>query len=279
MQTHVLPPAVLITLLSILPFSPTSAPADDAVRAQAASLDQISTQGCTTGCTDAGCNSVWAVCPQYGANGGGSGYSRCLRGFPACGLCSYCSTKAYPDHGWALPVRHPFHTTRVQYRYYLPRHWYGDPAARYSTSFPMVYQPTDTTQLGFSYHHVPTWMPNRSLTPPYPHPSSYHDRSCPNRRCSSSTCRYNQPYYEGSMFYSNPACAPGTRSPTTAPAQPAGPTAAPVPPPAPPATPVAGIAVPRPSPPFMTQDSVPGVVRVRSGFAGQPAAQPISYQR
>jgi hypothetical protein len=38
----------------------------------------------------------------------------------------------------------------------------------------MVYQPTDTTQLGFYYQHVPFWMPDPSRLPPRPIPAQWN---------------------------------------------------------------------------------------------------------
>ena len=43
----------------------------------------------------------------------------------------------------------------------------------------MVYQATDTTQLGYSYAHVPTWRRNSGMIPPTPIPSNFHGRFCP----------------------------------------------------------------------------------------------------
>ena len=38
----------------------------------------------------------------------------------------------------------------------------------------MVYQPTDTTQLGFYYQHVPTWQPQPDRLPARPIPSQWN---------------------------------------------------------------------------------------------------------
>lgn len=47
-----------------------------------------------------------------------------------------------------------------------------------SSAYGNVYMPTDTTQLGYSYGHVPYWMPRAGMVPPVPHPESYHLRVC-----------------------------------------------------------------------------------------------------
>jgi len=69
---------------------------------------------------------------------------------------------------------------------YQPNQFYGSPGSGYGPGAPMVFQPTDTTQLGYSYGNVPTWRPNRAMEPPVPNPSMYHNRFCPrDPRCES----------------------------------------------------------------------------------------------
>ena len=51
----------------------------------------------------------------------------------------------------------------VHYQRFWPTHWYGQPGAVYAPTFPMVYMPTDTTQLGFYYQRVPYWQPRPAM--------------------------------------------------------------------------------------------------------------------
>lgn len=90
-----------------------------------------------------------------------------------------CDTKAAPDSGWAPPARYPVNRTNTGFAAYSS---YGGSYA----AAPMVYQPTDTTQLGYSYAHVPTWRRNPAMIPPTPEPSAFHARACPgNGYCGS----------------------------------------------------------------------------------------------
>jgi len=90
------------------------------------------------------------------------------------------------DHGFNAPVKHPIRRTPVTYTRYWPGKWYGQPgsgAPASSRRLPMVYMPTDTTQLGFYYQRVPQWLPNASMIPPAPRPNDWHDRTCPSKSC------------------------------------------------------------------------------------------------
>ncbi len=92
-----------------------------------------------------------------------------------------CARTYSPDYGWSRPVKRPV-LNRIPVQYYKmdPDYWYGDPRAfEGAYQFPIVYQPTDTTQLGFSYARVPTWQPNPAMLPAPPWPSVYHRRECP----------------------------------------------------------------------------------------------------
>jgi len=100
-----------------------------------------------------------------------------------------------PDYGWSRPTKIPIQRAPVEYRRYSPTKRYGEPGSAFSQSrqFPMVYMPTDTTQLGFYYQRVPQWRPNPAMIPTRPWPSVWHNRECPDYRspgcssCSSST--------------------------------------------------------------------------------------------
>jgi hypothetical protein len=86
----------------------------------------------------------------------------------------YCTHS--PDHGFSVPEKSPIYRRGVQYNRYYPNSWYGAPGTNISPGvvYPMIYQPTDTTQLGFYYQHVPFWMPNPNALPPRPIPSEWH---------------------------------------------------------------------------------------------------------
>lgn len=86
-----------------------------------------------------------------------------------------CKTKAYPDSGWAPPAHVPIHRTGSTY----DNNWHNGAASGYGPGAPMIYMPTDTTQLGYSYRNVPTWRPNPGMIPPVPNPSNFHNRVCP----------------------------------------------------------------------------------------------------
>ena len=93
-------------------------------------------------------------------------------------ICWCCKTKAFPDSGWAPPARIPVNNGCNNGF----ASWYGN-SGPYTNGAPMVYQPTDTAQLGFSYSNVPTWRRDASRIPGVPIPSNYHNRACPGRPC------------------------------------------------------------------------------------------------
>lgn len=105
-----------------------------------------------------------------------------------------CKTKAYPDSGWAPPARVPMTRSGGAYS----ANWSNGFSGGYGPGAPMVYQPTDTTQLGYSYGNVPTWRPSPGMIPPVPNPSNFHNRICPPSRCGgcSTSCG-------GCMSYGN----------------------------------------------------------------------------
>ena len=82
---------------------------------------------------------------------------------------------AGPD--WMRPIRRPIYRVPVQYARYWPTSYYTgvyDPRALYSQPLPMVYMPTDTTQLGFYHQRVPTWLPRPNAIPGPPWPPNWH---------------------------------------------------------------------------------------------------------
>ena len=94
-------------------------------------------------------------------------------------LAKCCATKAYPDAGWNPPTHMPVNYDGAWYGSYLPQHAYGTPGGGFIANYPTVYQPTDTTQLGYYYTKVPTWQSRSDMIPGVPYPSNYHARVCP----------------------------------------------------------------------------------------------------
>lgn len=106
---------------------------------------------------------------------GGSGYPS----MPGGGVpIRHKEWYGYQNHGpWMRPIRRPLHRVPVQYARYWPTSYYTggyDPAARYAQPLPVVYQPTDTTQLGFYYQRVPQWQPRPNAIPGPPWPPNWH---------------------------------------------------------------------------------------------------------
>lgn len=95
----------------------------------------------------------------------------CQRGY-GCFQEHYC--KKSPDYGYSPPAKYPLHRRGVEYNTYFPNQWYGLPGGGLAGGYPMVYQPTDTTQLGFTYQHVPSWQPNPNMLPQRPVPAQWH---------------------------------------------------------------------------------------------------------
>ena len=99
--------------------------------------------------------------------------------------CTYAA-----GHGWARPMPHPIVRDPVEYQRFWPTKWYGQPGGGVSAnaqSYPSVYIPTDTTQLGYYYQAVPQWRPNPGMTPPAPWPPNWHARECPADGCLQVT--------------------------------------------------------------------------------------------
>ncbi|MEQ9406144.1 MAG: hypothetical protein RIK87_00395 [Fuerstiella sp.] len=123
-------------------------------------------------------------------------------------ICHCCNTKAFPDTGWAPPARMPVNRTGQGFS-----HWNGN-SGPFTGGAPMVYQPTDTAQLGYSYANVPAWRRNPGMVPPVPHPSSYHLRACPRGArigaCGPASC--NACMMTGPVMYGGPVS--GSMCPT-----------------------------------------------------------------
>jgi hypothetical protein len=66
------------------------------------------------------------------------------------------------------------HRHWVPYYKFFPNGWTGQPTPVPQLRLPMVYMPTDTTQLGYYYQHVPHWHAYQGMTPPVPRPVDWH---------------------------------------------------------------------------------------------------------
>ena len=131
----------------------------------------------------ANCDCHHGGCPSpacQGCNPCGSGlasfWTKPL--FPNSCAAKCCATKAYPDAGWAAPARLPVNYDGAWYGNYVPQQAYGTPGGGFIANYPTVYQPTDTTQLGYYYNKVPTWQTRTDMIPPVPRPGDFHTRTC-----------------------------------------------------------------------------------------------------
>jgi hypothetical protein len=107
----------------------------------------------------------------------GNGWTRPL--CPHHGSGHFGGGVGYPDAGWAPPAHFPVNYDKTWYASYHPQAFYGNPGGGFIANYPVVYQPTDTTQLGYYYHNVPTWQSRPGMIPPTPIPSNFHARICP----------------------------------------------------------------------------------------------------
>jgi hypothetical protein len=146
-----------------------------------------------TGSTQAGC--WWKSkcksddCPEEVQNcpmrkckrchGRGCSSCRCYKPFDPA-YCDFRDTRVYSAQGYGVPVTVPLAPISRTFNY-----GWGIPTTRLSRAggyaafypdqpytqnggslpgglYPMVYQPTDTTQTGIYYNYVPTWQPRRS---------------------------------------------------------------------------------------------------------------------
>jgi hypothetical protein len=129
-------------------------------------------------------------CGPYGYDGADCGpHGACLYDYfgvhPGCCLHGWLpfdgAATHSPDYGWVRPVKFPIRPVPVEYHRYWPTRWYGEPGtvppAPTYRQFPMVFMPTDTTQLGYYYQRAPIgWRPNPGMIPPPPWPTDWHHR-------------------------------------------------------------------------------------------------------
>lgn len=141
----------------------------DAGAAAGAGAGTFGPAGCPTGNCPA---DAWG-------NGYGGGYcpgNHCRGGHGCFGKGCFCEhyCKHSPDYGYSPPAKYPLQRRGVEYQYYYPAQWYGAGGDYLPATAPMVYSPTDTTQLGFYYQHVPFWQPMPDRLPPRPIPAQWH---------------------------------------------------------------------------------------------------------
>lgn len=130
-------------------------------------------------CKGSGCPHCFGNCPSgHCKHGGKHGchYGYCHLKGKLHGMFQehYCCHA--PDYGFSAPGKSPIYRQSVQYNQYFPNAWYGTPGGSIAPGvvYPTVYMPTDTTQLGYYYQHVPFWMPNPNALPPRPIPAQWH---------------------------------------------------------------------------------------------------------
>ena len=117
-----------------------------------------------------------------------------------------CPEYVPPTAGWDQPGRRPMYRTWVPYHKFFPNSWTGTAAPAEQRRAPMVYMPTDTTQLGYYYQHVPTWHSYAGMLPPVPRPADWH-------------YIYREPVYNGQPTLAPTVpTAPSPEGPTTEPA-------------------------------------------------------------
>lgn len=144
---------------------------------------------------------------------GGYCDSRCPTNYCPQGTCPSCyqsqcmclhnlmwkCTKS-PGHGWCPPSKYPVSPRAgVAYIKYWPTYWSGQGPGEPIQYNPVVYTPTDTTQLGYYYQHVPQWYRMPGMIPPKPHPSQWHVRDC-GYGANCQSCQYGS--YHGGVVVS-----------------------------------------------------------------------------
>lgn len=120
----------------------------------------------------------------------------------------YCTHSA--DHGYSIPGKWPIHRRGVQYQSLFPQQWYSAYTGNYGiVGAPQVYTPTDTTQLGYYYQHVPYWQPSPNPLPARPVPAQWHHYA-PAVYASQWGLQYSKDgWTEGEVIYETaPAAAP-----------------------------------------------------------------------
>jgi hypothetical protein len=105
--------------------------------------------------------------------GGNPHYGHCCLGCWLNAHSPYHRCTYPPDHGWAPPAHRPILASPALYgRMFAAEQ--GAAVVQPGYRHPMVYMPTDTTQLGFYYQQVPYWQPRPGMIPPVPQPDEWH---------------------------------------------------------------------------------------------------------
>lgn len=139
-------------------------------------------------------------------------YSGGAYGVGGCGAYGYLGSaiNGFPMHPYVkgavwLPSIHPVQRDPVLYQRWWPHRWYGMPGggiARDAMRAPVVYVPTDTTQLGYYNQRVPFWTPRPGMYPTAaPDPTMLHNYTRP---------ALGHRWYYGSHYYGVPQHVPGT---------------------------------------------------------------------
>ena len=141
------------------------------------------------------CGGCHGGCGQCGGCNGNGGCNSCGGYFAYKLRCLFGVSGGQthaPGHGYVLPMKRPIYDVSHPYSNMWAAHPITGAAHRPSpNSYRNVYMPTDTTQLGYSYGHVPYWMPRAGMVPPVPVPDAYHNRITVSDRCESGECQYS----------------------------------------------------------------------------------------
>ena len=138
--------------------------------------------GCPGGCPS-------GRCPAYGMDPFGNKL-RCMTGI-------FGGVSHAPGEGYVTPARRPMWDLSLPTSTMWSGQWTCGRGGAHPSTRPAVYMPTDTTQLGYSYSHVPYWMPKAGMVPPVPNPSDFHVRACLGR-CGKG-CRNAAAAYHGGI--------------------------------------------------------------------------------
>jgi hypothetical protein len=96
---------------------------------------------------------------------------RGMYGGPCMSRRCACLNGYGPGPAFVQPKVYPYVVYDRHYNQWWPGSWTGQPGVGPAPVFPMVYQPTDTTQLGFYSLHVPYWSSHPGILPPAPAPN------------------------------------------------------------------------------------------------------------
>lgn len=110
-------------------------------------------------CPNGNCHGGWGGNCHGGNCLGGCLFGNCLHGL------AHGKAFVRPPAVWGIP-----HVSGT-YKHYWNPSLTGGPITGGGMAYPMVYHPTDTTQLGFSYQHVPRWQYRPEMLPPAPVPN------------------------------------------------------------------------------------------------------------